>query len=86
MALQDESPASRGSREGDAKPCPSSSQISADNTPPNESSEDEPKQSVRDPKEDEILEACDRRDIAALQSYALSNGGFMTDELRQRAC
>lgn len=86
MALEDESPASRGSREGDTQPGPSYSQISADVAPPNESTEDEPKQVVRDPKEDEILEACSRRDIAALQSLALSIGGFMTDELRQRAC
>lgn len=86
MALEDEPPASRVSREGDTQPCPPSSQNSADNTSSKESSGDEPNERVRDPKEDEILEACCRRDIAALQSLALSTGGFITDELRQQAC
>lgn len=57
-----------------------------DGSPGNGSLEDESNSSVRDPKEDEILDACRQRDIAALQSLALSTGGFMTDELRQQAC
>lgn len=46
----------------------------------------EPKPRIRSPKEDEVLDACTRRDIEHLQALALSPGGFVTDELRQQAC
>lgn len=37
-------------------------------------------------KQDEILDACRRRDIAELQRLADAPGGFLSDELRQQAC
>ena len=37
-------------------------------------------------KEQEIIDACRRRDIEALQALADSPGGFISDELRQQAC
>lgn len=48
--------------------------------------EAEGKPRVRSPKEDEILDACRRRDFQRLQALAESPGGFVTDELRQHAC
>lgn len=67
-----------GDLEDSSQPTPPSS---ADQVP-----EIEPKPRMRSPKEDEILEACRRRDIQELQSLADSSGGFVTDELRQQAC
>lgn len=37
-------------------------------------------------KAQEIIDACRRRDIEALQALAESPGGFIRDELRQQAC
>lgn len=33
-----------------------------------------------------ILDACQRRDLDALRDLAISEGGFLSDSLRQRAC
>lgn len=45
-----------------------------------------PELQEKSPKESQILDACQRRDIQALQALAESPGGFVTDEIRQRAC
>lgn len=78
--MEDEPPATQVSREGHTQSRP------ADDTGGSHSPEDEPKLVIRNPKEDAILDACHRRDIAALQSLAISTGGFVTDKLRQQAC
>lgn len=45
---------------------------------------------ARDPiaqrKIDEIESACDRRDIKGLRRLAESAGGFLSDQVRRRAC
>ncbi|KAJ4390704.1 GTPase-activating protein gyp8 [Gnomoniopsis smithogilvyi] len=79
MAMEDKPPASQVPGGEDTRPHPT------DDISENYSAEDEPKPSIRNPKEDEILDACHRRDIAALQSLAISTGGFVTDSLRQQA-
>lgn len=48
--------------------------------------EPEAKPRIRSQKEDEVLDACERRDVKQLQALAQSRGGFVTDELRQQAC
>lgn len=80
MAEADETPACGGDNAVDEKEAwdgPQPSQPSLD--------EGEP-QPRRDPKEDVILDACRRRDIAELQFLAESPGGFLTDQLREEAC
>ena len=37
-------------------------------------------------KTQEIVSACERRDLHELRSLAESKGGFLADSLRQRAC
>lgn len=37
-------------------------------------------------KEESILRACDLRDFGALVGYATSEGGFLRDDIRQKAC
>lgn len=37
-------------------------------------------------KTDDILEACKWRNIEALGSLASTRGGFLTDDLRRKAC
>ncbi|EAU35613.1 conserved hypothetical protein [Aspergillus terreus NIH2624] len=37
-------------------------------------------------KEESILRACDLRDFDALVGYATSEGGFLRDDIRQKAC
>lgn len=37
-------------------------------------------------KTERILDACKWRDIEALKSLAGTDGGFLTDALRQKAC
>lgn len=69
-----------GDLEDSSQPTPLSS---VDQIP---EAEAEPNPRVKSPKEDEILDACRRRDIEELQSLAELPGGFVTDELRQQAC
>lgn len=83
MAEEDGSPVCG---EDISQPYPLDPRDSTEDTRGYESAEYEPKTSERDPKEDVIVDACRRRDIAALQSLAMSTGGFVNDELRQQAC
>lgn len=43
-------------------------------------------QDFHDQKASDILDACRWRDIGRLKSLAEAEGGFLTDNLRQRAC
>lgn len=74
-----------GVDESSMLPTPPSENVSEAGSQLEAEKEREPKPN-KSPKEDEILVACQRRDIRALQTLAESQGGFMTDELRQKAC
>lgn len=56
--------------------------LAADETKPRDDDEAE----LRKAKAQVILDACQRRDLDALRDLAISDGGFLSDTLRQRAC
>lgn len=56
--------------------------LAADETKPRDDDEAE----YRKAKAQVILDACQRRDLDALRDLAISEGGFLSDSLRQRTC
>jgi hypothetical protein len=50
------------------------------------SSSPAPEQKKRDAKAAEILEACKWKDIELLRTFATSEGGLVSDDVRRQAC